>query len=56
MKNQAAYKKMIARLAGVNRKTVSKVILKQYKESLSIQRKRGSGRKKDLATKTKQLK
>ena len=37
--------KTIARLAGVNQKTISKVILKQYKESLSIKGKRRSGRK-----------
>ena len=56
MKNRAAYKKMIAKLAGVNQKTVSKVILKQYKESLSIEGKRENGRKRDLWTKTKQVK
>ena len=37
-------KKTIARLASVNHKTVSMVILKQYKQSLSIERKpSGSG-------------
>ena len=41
--------KTIARLICVNQKTVSKVILKQYKESLSIERNTGSGRKKGLA-------
>ena len=52
MKNNAAYK----RLAGVIQKTGSKVILKQYKKSLSIEGKRGSGRKKDLPSKAKQEK
>ena len=37
--------KTIARLAGVNQKTVSNVILQQYKKSLRIEKKRGSGRK-----------
>ena len=38
--------KTIAILAGVKQKTISKVILKYYKEPLSIERKGGSGRKK----------
>ena len=44
--------KTIARLADV-----SKIILKQYKESLSIERKHGSGTKQGFAyQKTKQVK
>ena len=38
--------KTIVRLAGVNQKPISKVILEQYKESLNIERKCGNGRKK----------
>ena len=53
--NQRRLQKTIARLECVNQKTVSKVILKQYKQSLSIERKCGSGRKKGFA-KTKQVK
>ena len=48
--------KTVAKLAGVNQKTVSQIMLKQYKESLNIDRKHESGRKKDLPTKTKQVK
>ena len=56
MKIHAAYKKTTARIADVNRYAVSKVTLKQYKEPLSIERKGGNGRKKNLPTKTKQVK
>ena len=45
--------KTIARLASVNQKTVSKIILKQYNQSLSIKRKRGSGRKKGFTDQNK---
>ena len=41
--------KTIARLRGVNQKTHSKVMLKQYKESLSIERKRGGERREGFA-------
>ena len=44
---------MIVRLEGVNHKTVSKAILKLYKESLSIERKRGGGRKKGFVDQNK---
>ena len=53
MKNRAAYKTTIARLASVNQKRVFKLILKQYKESLSIEKKRGSGRKKEFVEQNK---
>ena len=39
--------------AGVNQKPVSKVISKQYKDCLSIERKRGSGRKKGFTDQNK---
>ena len=40
-------------LAGVNQKTVSKLTLKQYEESLSIERKHESERKKGFADQNK---
>ena len=45
--------KTIVRFTGVNQKTVFKIILKQCKESLSIGRKHGSGRKKGFADQNK---
>ena len=42
-----------AGVAGVNQKTVSKVILKQDKEFLSIKRKRRSGRKEGFTDQNK---
>ena len=53
MKNRAAYKVRLLGSQVLTKKTVSKVILKQYKESLSIERKRGSGRKKGFADQNK---
>ena len=51
--NQRHLQKTIARLRGVYQNTLSKVILKQYKECLSIERKRGSGRRKEFAGQNK---
>ena len=48
--------KTIARLAGVNQKIVYKVVLKQYTKSLSIERKRRSGKRKGFADQKKENK
>ena len=56
MEKCAANKKAIAKVIGVNQKPVSKVILKQYKESLNIERKRRNGRKKGFADQNKSSK
>ena len=54
MENCAAYKKrLLGSHAGFNQNNFSKVILKQYKMSLSIERKCGSGRKKGFADQNK---
>ena len=55
MKNHATYKKRLLGSRVLTKKTASKVILKQYKESLSIERKRGSKRKKGFAKASKIL-
>ena len=51
MKIRAAYKKRLLDSQVSTKKTVSKVILEQCKEFLSIERKLGSGRKKGFAAK-----
>ena len=53
MKNRAAYKNQLLSLQVLTKKTVSKVILKQYKEPLSIRRNTGNGGKKEFAEQNK---
>ena len=53
MRNRTAYKKRLLGSLVITSYTVSKVILKQYKQSLRIERKPGSGRKKRFANQNK---
>ena len=53
MNNRAVYKKRLLGSHVLTKKTVSNVILKQYKESLIIERKLGSERIKWLADQNK---
>ena len=46
MKHRVIYKKRLLGSQVLTKKTVSKVVLKQYKKSLSIERRRRSGKRK----------